>query len=218
MRAWTVSVPRTPNPGRYADVHEPLAVRVRIGGAAAGRAVPAKPAAVAVVVLAAALLAAACAAPEPHGVLAETAASTSMRAERRGNREPAVVSFACAEDGTVAGQLLWAEVPDGERTSTVAWTRPGGGTGGAQALDFADGRAEVAAAGRWLDQAVRADAATVEIDGMEPLVFHTRRHRLALAEFRDRCAGMADANGEPMRTASGSRTVSVPRPVRGPPG
>ena len=135
-------------------------------------------------------------------MFAEAAASTAMRAERRGNRQPAVVSSACAKDGTVAAQLLWAEVPDGERTSAVAWTRPGGGTGGAQALQFDDGRAKITAAGRWLDQAVRADAATVELDGMEPLVFDTRRHRLELAEFRDRCPGMADANGKPMRTAS----------------
>ena len=190
----------------------------RTDGPAPGREPPTKLAADALAALCAAVLTPACTAPEPQGVLADAAASTPMRAEWRGHSEPAVVSFACAKDGTVAAQLLWAEVPDGERTSAVAWTRPGGGTGGAQALDFADGRAEIAAAGRWLDQAVRADAATVELDGMEPLVFHTRRHRLALAEFRDRCAGMADANGKPMRTASGSRTVSVPRPVRGPPG
>ena len=76
--------------------------------------------------------------------------------------------------------------------------------GGAQELDFADGRAEIAAAGRWMDQAVRADSATVDIAGMAPLVFDTRRHRRQLAEFRDRCAGMADANGKPF--GDGERT------------
>ena len=118
-----------------------------------------------------------------------------MTAQWRANRQPAVVFFACGKDGTVAAQLLWAEVPDGGRTSAVAWTRPGGGTGGAQALHFADGRAEIPAAGRWLDQAVRADAATVELDGMAPLVFDTRRHRSELAEVRDRCAGHRRADG-----------------------
>ena len=171
---------------------------------------------VAVAVLCAALLAAACAAPEAQGVFAEAAAATSMPADWRGNREPAVVSFACTKDGKVAAQLLWDEVPDGERTSAVAWTRPGGGTGGAQALHFDDGRAEVATAGRWLDQAVRADSATVELEGMEPLVFDTLRHRRALAELRDGCAGMRawtpaypQGSASPVRGATGSSTRKV---------
>ena len=94
----------------------------RTGGPAPGREPPTKLAADALAALCAAVLTPTCTAPEPQGVLADAAASTSMTAQWRANRQPAVVSFVCTSDGTVAAQLLWAEVPD--------WSSTHAGTGG----------------------------------------------------------------------------------------